>query len=31
MISAIIIGLTRFLVGGMGVWVGCAPSARQRI
>ena len=31
MISAIIIGLTRFLVGGTGVWIGCAPSARQRI
>lgn len=31
MISAIIIGLTRFLVGGNGLWLGCAPSARQRI
>jgi 1-acyl-sn-glycerol-3-phosphate acyltransferase len=31
MIAAIIIGLTRFLVGGTGVWVGCAPSTRQRI
>lgn len=31
MISAIIIGLTRFLVGGTGLWLGCAPSARQRI
>ena len=31
MIGAIIIGLTRFLVGGTGVWIGCAPSGRQRI
>ncbi len=31
MIAAIIIGLTRFLVGGTGLWLGCAPSARQRI
>ena len=31
MISAIIIALTRFLVGGTGLWLGCAPSARQRI
>ena len=31
MIGAIIIGLTRFLVGGTGIWLGCAPSARQRI
>ena len=31
MIAAIIIGLTRFLVGGTAVWIGCAPSARQRI
>jgi 1-acyl-sn-glycerol-3-phosphate acyltransferase len=31
MIAAIIIGLTRFLVGGAGVWIGCAPSTRQRI
>ena len=31
MIAAIIIGLTRFLVGGTGVWLGCAPSAHQRI
>ena len=31
MIAAIIIGLTRFLVGGTGLWLGCGPSARQRI
>lgn len=31
MIAAIIIGLTRFLVGGTGLWLGCSPSARQRI
>ncbi len=31
MIAAIIIGLTRFLVGGTGVWIGCAPSGHQRI
>jgi 1-acyl-sn-glycerol-3-phosphate acyltransferase len=31
MIAAIIIGLTRFLVGGAGVWIGCLPSTRQRI
>jgi 1-acyl-sn-glycerol-3-phosphate acyltransferase len=31
MIAALIIGLTRFLVGGTGLWLGCAPSARQRI
>ena len=31
MIGAIIIGLTRLLVGGTGLWLGCAPSARQRI
>jgi len=31
MIAAIIIGLTRFLVGGTGLWLGCAPSGRQRI
>ena len=31
MIAAIIIGLTRFLVGGTGLWLGCRPSARQRI
>jgi 1-acyl-sn-glycerol-3-phosphate acyltransferase len=31
MIAAIVIGITRFLVGGTGVWIGCRPSARQRI
>jgi 1-acyl-sn-glycerol-3-phosphate acyltransferase len=31
MIAAIIIGITRFLVGGTGLWLGCSPSARQRI
>ena len=31
MIGAIIIGLTRFLVGGTGLWLGCVPSGRQRI
>jgi 1-acyl-sn-glycerol-3-phosphate acyltransferase len=31
MISALLIGLTRFLVGGTAQWLGCAPSARQRI
>jgi 1-acyl-sn-glycerol-3-phosphate acyltransferase len=31
MIRALIIGATRFLVGGQGVWVGTAPSTRQRI
>lgn len=31
MISALLIGLTRFLVGGSGQWLGCAPSSRQRI
>lgn len=31
MIAAIIIGITRFLVGGTGVWIGCSPSVRQRI
>jgi 1-acyl-sn-glycerol-3-phosphate acyltransferase len=30
-IAAIIIGITRFLVGGTGLWLGCSPSARQRI
>lgn len=31
MIRALLIGLTRFLVGGQGVWIGCRPSSRQRI
>jgi 1-acyl-sn-glycerol-3-phosphate acyltransferase len=30
-IGALIIAATRFLVGGSAVWVGCGPSARQRI
>ena len=31
MIEALIIGATRLLVGGQGVWVGTKPSAAQRI
>ena len=31
MIRALLIGVTRFLVGGQGVWIGTAPSPRQRI
>jgi 1-acyl-sn-glycerol-3-phosphate acyltransferase len=31
MIRAALIGATRFLVGGQGLWLGCAPSPRQRI
>ena len=31
MIRQLLIALTRFLVGGQGVWIGCTPSARQRI
>lgn len=31
MIRTLLIGATRFLVGGQGVWIGCAPSRRQRI
>ena len=31
MIGALIMAATRFLVGGTAVWVGCQPSARQRI
>jgi 1-acyl-sn-glycerol-3-phosphate acyltransferase len=31
MIRAVLIAATRFLVGGQAVWVGCAPSPRQRI
>ncbi|MGE3772382.1 MAG: lysophospholipid acyltransferase family protein [Gammaproteobacteria bacterium] len=27
----LLLGLTRFLVGGQGLWLGCAPEARQRI
>jgi 1-acyl-sn-glycerol-3-phosphate acyltransferase len=30
-IGALIIAATRFLVGGSAVWIGCGPSARQRI
>lgn len=31
MIRTLLIGAARFLVGGQGVWIGCAPSERQRI
>ena len=31
MIRALLIGATRFLVGGQGLWVGSAPSERKRI
>lgn len=31
MIRTLLIGLTRFLVGGHGVWIGTHPSYRQRI
>lgn len=31
MIRTLLIAATRFLVGGQGVWVGSAPSPRQRI
>jgi 1-acyl-sn-glycerol-3-phosphate acyltransferase len=31
MIAALVIAVMRFLVGGTAVWLGCAPSARQRI
>lgn len=31
MIRALLIGTARFLVGGQGVWLGVAPSTRQRI
>ena len=31
MIRALLIGATRFLVGGQGVWVGTTPSTAQRI
>lgn len=27
----LLIALTRFLVGGQGIWIGCAPEPRQRI
>ncbi|MGZ8283750.1 MAG: lysophospholipid acyltransferase family protein [Allosphingosinicella sp.] len=31
MIRSLLIGTTRFLVGGQGVWVGCTPALRPRI
>ena len=31
MIGGLLVGATRVLVGGQGVWMGCAPSERQRI
>jgi 1-acyl-sn-glycerol-3-phosphate acyltransferase len=31
MIATAIVAATRLLVGGQGIWVGCAPSAEQRI
>lgn len=31
MIDLVLIGLTRFLVGGHARWVGCSPDERQRI
>ena len=31
MIRLLLLALTRFLVGGQGLWFGCAPEARQRI
>ena len=31
MIRTALIAATRFLVGGQGLWIGCAPSPRQRI
>ena len=31
MIRILLIALTRFLVGGQGIWIGCLPSTRQRI
>lgn len=31
MIRLLLLGLTRFLVGGQGLWIGCAPDDRQRI
>ena len=31
MIGGLLVALTRLLVGGQGVWIGCAPSERQRI
>ena len=31
MIGPLIVGATRLLVGGQGVWAGCGPSDKQRI
>lgn len=31
MIRFLLIAITRFLVGGQGVWIGSSPSPRQRI
>lgn len=31
MIRGLLIGAARFLVGGQGMWIGCAPDERQRI
>ena len=31
MIGTLIVAATRLLVGGQGLWIGCAPSDRQRI
>lgn len=31
MLELLLIGLTRFLVGGRAYWLGCAPKPRQRI
>lgn len=31
MIGSVLLGLTRFLVGGHARWIGCVPSSRQRI
>lgn len=31
MIGGVLLGLTRFLVGGHARWVGCVPTQRQRI
>lgn len=31
MIGQLLVGATRLMVGGQGVWIGCAPSPAQRI
>ena len=31
MIGALIVGATRLVVGGQGIWLGCGPSDKQRI